>query len=117
MGVAMRQDDYIASLKVYRWLTLQARPALSVGDDVVADEVFRAREHGIDDGRTRGGLGYPGFRRLHVEEYGAGEADGSQDIGQGIHASFSGRLITSGGRAVMSLTAPRPYTLLPSPLD
>jgi hypothetical protein len=87
VGVAMRQHDDVAGVQPQRRLVAHARPARALRYDVIGDEVLGAgaRKHRANYRFALGRLGDPGLRGLHVEEDGAGETHGSQNIRQRIH--------------------------------
>ncbi len=80
MGIAMREYDDVALRQLHWLFARNARPALSLRDDVVADQMLGTGEHRIDNRLSLRGFRHPWPRCVHIEENGAGEAHRSQHI-------------------------------------
>src|SRR4029077_7670978 len=91
-------------------LSADRRPASAVRDGVIADQILGRREHSADDLSARWRLRGPGIGRMHIEEYGALQADRAQHIRQCIHSPLRGRSSMKGGRPVIRNSGGRRYT-------
>ena len=85
------------SLQPDRRLAHGISPARATGDQVIFDDPLGARHHDRRDLARRRSLRHPRRAQLEVEVHRAGQADGTQDVGQDISRRASCRA----GRAVI----------------
>src|SRR5688572_17931389 len=84
VGVAVWNDEDVASLQPHRRGTAKRGPASATSDDVIGHDVFGSWEHDRRKFRRRRYLVYPGGSHLHRKEQPTSEPGCPQDIGQNI---------------------------------